>query len=75
MLPANFPARKDARRHGALQRLLAPPTNPEREETPAQRSARADLLALKLNGNARAVRSKKVRGVGRLGRLAERVAK
>jgi hypothetical protein len=59
MKPANFPARVNDRRRSALARLLDDTLNHERSRQ--QRHADADRLALKLNGNARGIRSKKDR--------------
>lgn len=77
--PANFPGRIHARRVRAIERLEAIngrrgrclSRHPVTDELAASklsyaaRSALADSIALKLNSNARGIRTKKMRGATR----------
>ncbi len=71
-LPANFPARIVARRVRAIERLEALNANRGKCQdgslsklSYAERVALADSIALKLNGVARDIRTKKHRGARR----------
>mgnify|MGYP001616146776 CR=1 FL=1 len=61
--PANFPARKDARRVRALERLERAPV-PDKHRPSARWSHldQINKLALRLDAGARDIRTKKVRG-------------
>lgn len=61
MKPANFPARKDARRARAIQRFSAAPLVAKDGVTAAQRSALADATVLNRHPDPRAARTKKDR--------------
>lgn len=59
MRPQNFPARKDARRRSALERLGKSPAT---KLTPDQIARESLRIIAKLSGRARSVRTKKLRG-------------
>lgn len=66
MKPANFPARKNARRARALERLSRGYVRPDgSRRDPADVDREALAIGSKLNPAARAIRTKKVRAIAR----------